>query len=428
MTKPNDETDVASKDMQDSDLPLLDNGVIDSSNKSYQDKDHAQQVKPGPGRSLKWTGKLKWLPLLVVIFGVGGFVGLYFQPPGLQFVMETTGLSPGAGSENPIAVPVQISANTKGSANIPVVSALGSILPLSDISILAPPFGASNARVAQLYVEEGEHVSAGQLIASMDNLAILEAEWRSAMADKEVAQAQLQQTKFSLQNTRAVAQAELEKVQANYQQVKSDLARGKVLKQDGVITQSELDKLTANEGALARSLDSARASLNSYTYDNIDDHPDVKLALSNLQAAELRLNAKQQDLNSASMRAPGDGVILEINARVGERPGDSGIATFGDTQSMQVKVEVYQSDIQFVHIGAQVQVSSSALGDRVLHGKVTRIGLEVKKQQLIAQSPAANTDARVVIVNVALDEDSSSIAAQFTGLEVLASIQTVDEQ
>ena len=426
MTKPTDKTDAENKGIKDDDLPLLDNGVFDSS--SNQNNDHAQKVKKGRGRSVKWTGKLKWLPLLVVIFAVGGFVGLYFQPPGLQFVMKTTGLSPGAGSENPIAVPVQISADTENRAKTPVVSALGSILPLADISILAPPFGASNARVAQLYVEEGEHVSAGQLIASMDNLAILEADWQSATADKEVAQAQLQQTKFSLKNTRAVAQAELEKVQANFQQAKGDLARAKVLKQDGVITQSELDKLIASEGALARGVDSARANLEKYVYDNIDDHPDVKLALSNLQAAELRLNAKQQDLNSASMRAPNDGVILDINARVGERPGDSGIATFGDTQNMQVKLEVYQSDIQFVHLGAQVQVSSSALGDRVLLGKVTRIGLEVKKQQLIAQSPAANTDARVIIVNVALDAESSIIAAQFTGLEVLASIQTVDEQ
>jgi HlyD family secretion protein len=140
-------------------------------------------------------------------------------------------------------------------------------------------------------------------------------------------------------------------------------------------------------------------------------------------AAKSKLNTKQQDLTSATLRAPTDGFIISIHTRVGERPSDKGIATFGDTSQMQAKLEVYQSDVQFLKLGAVVSMQSDALGSRLLTGKIIRIGLEVRKQQLMAASPAANTDARIVIVNVALDAESSKQASRLNGLEIIGTIQ-----
>ena len=52
------------------------------------------------------------------------------------------------------------------------------------------------------------------------------------------------------------------------------------------------------------------------------------------------------------------------------------------------------------------------------------IGLMVGRQGLVADDTAANTDARVITVMVALDDPSSSIAARYTNLEVIARIDT----
>ena len=52
------------------------------------------------------------------------------------------------------------------------------------------------------------------------------------------------------------------------------------------------------------------------------------------------------------------------------------------------------------------------------------IGLTVGRQGLISDDAAANTDARVIRVLVALDEASSGLAARFTKLEVIARIDT----
>ena len=53
-----------------------------------------------------------------------------------------------------------------------------------------------------------------------------------------------------------------------------------------------------------------------------------------------------------------------------------------------------------------------------LDGTVERIGLQVKKQSVIEDDPAANTDGRVVGAIVRFDDASSQIAARFTNLQV----------
>jgi HlyD family secretion protein len=88
---------------------------------------------------------------------------------------------------------------------------------------------------------------------------------------------------------------------------------------------------------------------------------------------------------------------------------------------MQAELEVYQTDVRQVDLGQTVILTAEAL-DEPLHGRVARIGLEVERQAVLADDPAASADARVVRVIVALDEESSRRARRFTGLEVIGRI------
>lgn len=49
------------------------------------------------------------------------------------------------------------------------------------------------------------------------------------------------------------------------------------------------------------------------------------------------------------------------------------------------------------------------------------------RQTLVGADPAANTDARVVEVTVALDEASTALARRFTNLQVLSRIEVQDD-
>ncbi len=97
----------------------------------------------------------------------------------------------------------------------------------------------------------------------------------------------------------------------------------------------------------------------------------------------------------------------------------------GNIERMTAEVEIYQTQIGDVNLGDPVVITANAL-PTPLQGTVSQIGLEVERQTLIDDDPAANTDARIVEVTVMLDEASSNLAARFTNLQVVATIQ-VDE-
>jgi len=125
--------------------------------------------------------------------------------------------------------------------------------------------------------------------------------------------------------------------------------------------------------------------------------------------------------------SPVNGTVLAIHSRPGERPDSEGLMDIGNIDSMTAEVEIYQTEIGKVEIGAPVTLTAEALR-APLSGTVTRIGLEVGRQQIVDSSPAANTDARVVEVTVDLDKPSSLAARRFTNLQVIARIEQASEE
>jgi|TARA_B110000908_G_C10075911_1_gene367314 HlyD family secretion protein len=93
----------------------------------------------------------------------------------------------------------------------------------------------------------------------------------------------------------------------------------------------------------------------------------------------------------------------------------------GDISQMTVQAEVYQTLIGRVTIGDPVIVSADALVQD-LSGVVSAIGLEIGRQSITSNDPAANTNARVVDVIVVLDAASSARARAFTNLEAVVRI------
>jgi HlyD family secretion protein len=68
-----------------------------------------------------------------------------------------------------------------------------------------------------------------------------------------------------------------------------------------------------------------------------------------------------------------------------------------------------------VRVGQRAGVSSPAFG-RALAGSVERIGLRIGRLDVLGTDPVADTDARVVEVEVRLDEPEP--AARLTNLRV----------
>lgn len=365
-----------------------------------------------------------YILIAIALVMIGGIVGLYFQPPGLQFLFRTLGLVPGGGTNSPIAsaVPPKTISAESSNARADVIG-LGKLIPLGDVVVVAPPFGSGDARIASIRVKEGERVSKGDLLAIMDNEQQLRTRIDTARTTIAAKEAILAQTLTSVRLSREETRAALRRAISTAQKAQRDLDRVEKLYKDGFSTLAALDQKHTARDETAREVERNQAILSRWDSADPSRQPDVVVAQRNLDMARAEYLRAENDLDQAHVKAPIDGTVLSIEARVGERPGRTGIMKIGDIDKMTVEIEVYQTNISRVSIGDTVKLSAEAL-PKPLEARVSRIGLEIGRQSLIDPSPAANTDARVVRVYADLDSASSQAARNFTNLQVTARIVT----
>ena len=150
---------------------------------------------------------------------------------------------------------------------------------------------------------------------------------------------------------------------------------------------------------------------------------DVMSAETDIKSVTATQKVAEQSLAKAYIRSPIDGQVYEIFSHPGEVVSNTnGIADIGKTSQMYGVIEVYNSDVNKVRVGQQVKITSNSLSGE-LHGKVERVGIHVKRQDVINADPTSNIDDRVIKVHVILDPESSQRAANFTNLQIQAVIE-----
>lgn len=98
-------------------------------------------------------------------------------------------------------------------------------------------------------------------------------------------------------------------------------------------------------------------------------------------------------------------------------PSNDQVIALGNTDQMYVVAEVYESDIGRVKLGQPATITSrnGAFRDR-LTATVAEVGLQIAKNNILDDDPAANADARVVEVRLKLNQ--SSVVRGLTNLQV----------
>lgn len=379
-----------------------------------------------PSSQRRWFRKRYLLALLIpVLMFTGAVMGMYFQPPGLQKFYAMTGLQPGAGSDAPIALPPDIALPPKmAETMLPSdVVGLARVMPRGDVSIVAAPYGAGDARIAEVLVSVGDQVQKGAPLARLDNRTTLESAVLAAEANLAIKEAAQMQTRAAIAASRDEAKATLDQAVSAAAEARSNLLRSEELFQRKVATEATLDSVRAASAAAALAVARAEATFARFSALALDDQPDVVVATRNMEAAKAELSRARLDLERAVVFAPIAGTILDIHATPGQRPPTGGIMDMGDTSQMMAEVEIWQDRIATIKSGQPVELAAVALG-QTLRGVVDSIGLTVGRQGLISNDAAENKDARVIRVLVKLDAASSEVAARYTNLEVIARIDT----
>jgi RND family efflux transporter MFP subunit len=304
------------------------------------------------------------LILLTVVFLIGAFVIGYLprHRRQLQLVAE-------AGSQNEALPEVSFVAVTRASAVGNLVLP-GNIQAVTEAPVLARAEGFVNKR----YVDIGDRVTAGQLLAEIEATDL----------DQQVRQAQasLQQSRADLER----ATAALEQGKANEQLAKVTAGRWENLSRQGIASRQDNDRYQAQyqaQIANVRALDRA-----------------VAAAKSSIDAAEANV-ARFTDLKSyLKVKAPFAGVITLRNVDVGAlvNSGNTLLFRIAQTNPLRTYLNVPQSDASNVRVGQTALVSTSDLPERKFPGTVARTAnsLDPATRTLLVEVHVANPDGKLM--------------------------------
>jgi len=301
-----------------------------------------------------------------------------------------------------------------------VVHALGRLEPGSRILELASESGNEGATVSQIFVEEGDSVSEGTVLAVFDNLERRKARLSEAKARLDAASAKLEQVRSGARAGDIAAQrAVLALAQQQSQVALKELARARELHERKAISAEELD---SRQWALDRlKIEQQRAQGTLESLQEVRP-TDVQAAAMEVEACRAAVDVAQAELEASSLKAPRDGRILRIHTRPGEKITSDGIMELGDVEHMHAVAEVFEADIDLIRNGQFAEIVMDGSGTR-LTGVVVDVGQMVARKIVLTNDPVSDTDARVVEVRIALDAQWSRQVARLSNARIEAFIQ-----
>lgn len=337
------------------------------------------------------------------------------------------------------------------------VSALGRVEPSSGVLTVGAPI---NEILASLTVQEGDWVDEGEIIAYLRSHSERLAQLGAAQQSLANAEARLTaETRFNearivesaadyqalpvvQAETLVARQASVDALKRELDFAQQELRRFDILHQRGAISESDLDQRQTTVDQLQeqlrrveaeleqqfairdRELVNAAAELNTLKIntERIQADSRVEAAMRELQLAEVRVE-------DTLIRAPKSGRVLRILTKEGEAVSDingrgkGAVLDMGDTRRMLVVAEVHETNINEVEVGQTAIVASrnNAFTEK-LTGRVIAIGNQIFKKDVLNDDPTARVDARVVEVDILLD--NPEVVASLTNLQVEVDINT----
>ena len=287
--------------------------------------------------------KIKWLVITLLLL-IGALLGYRLVAPSAETVEVTTVVS-----INPSEPTVQLNAS-------------GYVVPQRRAAVASKATG----RLVELKVKEGDIVRKGEVIARLESADVT--------ATLNRLQAGLNVAQFAL----AQAEAELGEATLVFK-------RRKALLDEELIPKAEFD---AAEARYRR----ARANVSS--------------AEAGVRAAEAAIRGAQVDVDSTNIRAPFDGTVLTRNAEVGEVVAPFGssvsakaaVVTIADMGSLQVEVDVSESNIEKIRIGQPAEITLDAFPETRYEGVVDTIvpTADRAKATILTKVKFKNRDDRVL--------------------------------
>ena len=340
-------------------------------------------IVPSELMQLPLGGKIRRPTLWIIGLAVAGLLGT-----AAVFVVATRDSTPSTDQVTELTVPVEMRSVTVR------IRASGTVQPIRTVN-LSP---TSSDILQELYVEQGDRVTQGQVIARMKS--------DTAEAALDQARAQLLQAQVNLDERLAgnrpqeISQAEARVDQARALVDEADsrlnLARERVdrqrfLYQQGAIGEDDLDGTINTANTAQATLDQRLASLREaeeslrllQSGSRIED---IDAARGRVAEAEAGVRSAEVRYEDTYIRAPFDGIITQRYATEGSfvAPTTSASDVSSATSSaivaiaegLEILAEVPEVDIAQIQPGQRVEIIADAYPDDVFEGRVRLVAPE----------------------------------------------------
>src|SRR6267154_2100358 len=265
----------------------------------------------GNGKNGKKRRRIIWAAIALVVFGGGGY--------GVKAAL----------SPNRTIDPSKIASVERGDL-ARVVVATGKIQPLSKVEIKSKASGI----VKKLYVDYGERVKQGQLLAELDKVQ-LEAAERASRANLQAAEAALDSSKATLERNKVDAEG------PDVPFLKLNMERAEQMFKDGVMSKSLVEDAEKNYQLALNKQMSAQRNL-------AVSRAEIAKAVAQEAQAKAALENTEEDLRNSTIISPIDGLVLSRDVNVGDAVSSilvlgsqaTLIMTLGDVSEVYVQGKV----------------------------------------------------------------------------------------
>lgn len=310
------------------------------------------------------------------------------------------------------------------------LSVTGSIWAWDPLSVGAE---VSGLRITSVNVEEGDRVSRGQVLASL-NSALLKAQLEQAQARLKSSEANLlkaiqpnrPEDIVALQAALAQAEANVHQEEAKHKQAGANLGNAQMIshrftelaKAGAISTQDaenrQVEAVNAKEEvnnaeeriiAAQSTVDQARQKLLVATRGGRLE--DVQISRATVAEIKAQVRHLQQQIEQTIIRAPDDGLIAKRDAHIGDITA-SGVPLFQMVRMnrLELRAQVSDIDIAKVHPGQSVKVTILEDGSQPIIARVRLV------------NPLVDNSTRLGIVRVDLPGDAGLKAGMFVRGEI----------
>ncbi|MGN6593184.1 MAG: efflux RND transporter periplasmic adaptor subunit [Terriglobales bacterium] len=295
-----------------------------------------------------------------------------------------------------------------------IVTASGQITPQTYADISPNNVG----QITDLYVKEGDHVKAGQLLAKLWNVQQA-AQVAGMQAGLKTSEANLAAQQAAL----GTARANVARDTAQLAQVTQDWRRTQALYEDKLLARADFDTKQAAYKTAQAQLQVSEAQLKQTQAQVASLEAQIHQSQASLQSAE-------DQLSRTEFRSPLTGIVTYLPVHVGDTvvmgiqnsPG-SVIMRVADMSVVTAEVMVDESDIANVKIGQPTSITIDAFGDQKFAAHVTEVGdtAILRSTGAAATGDTGSQQAKDFKVVVVLDNPPADIRP---GLSCTAKITT----